>query len=97
MRNASNTNFSTLSLALTLLLDEINACPTTLCGFNFQSVDTQLFKSIKEYVSKRLFKRECCCNVSMTQLVGQYIIICRGQGSNPGHPTYSSYKLNSSH
>ena len=84
-RNASNTHSSTFSLALICLLDEINVCPTTLCRFNFESVDTQLFKSIKEYVSKRLFKRECCCNVSITQLVGQCIIICRGQGSNPEH------------
>ena len=30
-----------LSLTLTLLLDEIHACPTTLCGFYFQSVHSQ--------------------------------------------------------
>ena len=48
MRNANNTHFSILSLATTLLLDEINACPTTLCGFNFQSVDPQSFKRIRE-------------------------------------------------
>jgi len=35
--------------------------------------------------------------VSITQLVGQCIIICRGRGSNPGHPTYSLYKVNSIH
>ena len=44
----SNTHFSTFSLALTCLFDEINIYPTTLYGFNFQNVDTQLFKSIKE-------------------------------------------------
>jgi len=41
MINANNTHFSTLSLALTLLLDEINVYPTTLCVLNFQSVDPQ--------------------------------------------------------
>jgi len=50
MRNDSNTHFSTLSLAVTLLLDEINACLTTLCGFNFQSVDPNWFKSLIEWV-----------------------------------------------
>jgi hypothetical protein len=40
-RNASNIHFSILSLVLTHLLDEINVCPTTLCMFNFQSVDQQ--------------------------------------------------------
>jgi len=30
--------------------------------------------------------------VSITQLVGQCIIICKGRSSNPGHPTYSPYK-----
>jgi len=34
MRNVSNTHFSILSLAITLLLDEINTYPTTLCEFN---------------------------------------------------------------
>jgi len=35
---------------------------------------------------------------SLTQLVGQCIIIIRrGRGSNAGHPTYLSYKVNSSH
>jgi len=32
------TLFSTPSLTLTFLLDEINACPTTLSGVHFQSV-----------------------------------------------------------
>jgi len=62
-RNASNTLFwtlsLTLSLTLTLLLDEIHACPTTLCGFYFQSVHSQWFKPIKEWVLERVFKREC--------------------------------------
>jgi len=35
MRNASNTHFSILSLALTGLLNEVNVCLTTLYGFNF--------------------------------------------------------------
>jgi len=35
--------------------------------------------------------------VSIAQLVGQCIIICRGRGSNPRHPTYSPYKVNFSH
>jgi len=39
MRNASNTHFLTLFLALTHLLDKINVCPTILWGFNFQSID----------------------------------------------------------
>jgi len=33
--------------------------------------------------------------VTIAQLVGQYIIIYSGRGSNPGHPTYSPYKMNS--
>lgn len=37
------------------------------------------------------------CPVSIAQLVGQCIIICRGRSSNPRHPTYSPYKVNSSH
>jgi len=48
MRNASNTHFLTLSLALTYLLDEMNVCPAILWGFNFQSVDPQWFKPIRE-------------------------------------------------
>jgi len=35
--------------------------------------------------------------VSIAQLVGQCIIIGRGRGSNPGHSTYSPYKVNSNH
>jgi hypothetical protein len=34
-RNTKNTLFSTLSLILTLLLDEINVDPTALCGTHF--------------------------------------------------------------
>jgi hypothetical protein len=30
--------------------------------------------------------------VSIAQLAGTCIVICRGQGSNPGHPTYSPWK-----
>jgi len=33
-----DTLFSTLSLTLTLLLDEINVCPTILSGTHFQNV-----------------------------------------------------------
>ena len=33
------------------------------------------------------------CLVSIAQFVGQCTIICRGRSSNPGHPTYSSYKV----
>jgi len=47
-KKTSNTHFLTLSLAFTFLLDEINICLTTLCGFNFQSVDSQQFKPIKK-------------------------------------------------
>jgi len=39
---------ATLSLTLTLLLDIINVHPTTLCGFNFQSEDSQCFKPIRK-------------------------------------------------
>ena len=39
--NASDIHFSTSPLVLDLLLDEINVCPTTLCGFNFQIIDLQ--------------------------------------------------------
>jgi len=28
-------------------------------------------------------------SLSITQLVGTCIVICRGRSSNPGHPTYS--------
>jgi len=48
---------ATLSLALTLLLDGINVCTTTLCGFYFQSVDPQWFKPIREWVLKSVQKR----------------------------------------
>ena len=41
-RNASNTLFSTLSQTLTILLGEINVCPTTLSGFYFQNVGPTL-------------------------------------------------------
>jgi len=41
-RNASNTLFSTLSQTLTILLGEINACPTTLSEFHFQNVGLTL-------------------------------------------------------
>jgi len=37
------------------------------------------------------------CPVSITQLIGQCIIICRDQGSKSGHLTYSPYKVNSNH
>ena len=37
------------------------------------------------------------CPVNIAQLVGRYIIICRGRSSNSRHPTYSLYKVNSSH
>ena len=37
-----------------------------------------------------------CCPLSIAQLV-QCIAICRGRSSNLGHPTYSPYKVNSSH
>jgi hypothetical protein len=30
-----------------------------------------------------------CVLASITQLAGIYIVICRGRGSNPRHPTYS--------
>ena len=36
-------------------------------------------------------------NLSLTQLVGQCIIICRGRSSNLGHPTSLPYKVNFSH
>jgi len=52
--NVSNTHFSTLFLTLTYLFDEINECATTLWGFNFQSVNPQWFKPIREWVIKRV-------------------------------------------
>jgi hypothetical protein len=50
----------TLSLALTLLLGEINVCPTTLCGFHFQSIGPILISlnkrvNARESVQKRVF------------------------------------------
>jgi len=50
---------ATLSLALTLLLGEINVCPTTLCGFHFQSVCPTLILpdkrvSVRENAQKRV-------------------------------------------
>jgi len=41
-RNANNTLFLTLSQTFTILLDEINVCPTTLSGFHFQNVGPTL-------------------------------------------------------
>jgi len=52
-------------------------------------VNTFHFAMLIEYIKYR--------HVSIAQLVGQCIIICRDRGSNLGHPTYSSYKVNFSH
>ena len=57
-RSGSNTLFWTLSLVLTLLLDEINVCLTTLCWFHFQSVGPTLILpnkrvSVRENAQKR--------------------------------------------
>jgi hypothetical protein len=62
-RNTNNTHFSTLSPALTHLLDEINVCSNNLWGFNFQSVDPHWFKSLREgfgFSIRKVFKREYC-------------------------------------
>jgi len=42
MKNVNNTLFSTLSQTLTILLGEINVCPTTLSGFHFQNIGSTL-------------------------------------------------------
>jgi len=57
--NASNTLFWALSLALTLLLGKIIVCPTTICGFHFQSVGPTLISpnkrvSARESAQKRV-------------------------------------------
>jgi len=48
---------------------------------------------VKNFTNRNYVLESC----EHTQLVRQYIIICRGPGSNPGHPTYSPYKVNSNH
>ena len=62
-RNASNTLFWALSLAVTLLLGEINVCPTTLCGFHFQSICLTLILPNKK-VSARESSKESVANIS---------------------------------
>jgi len=57
--NASNTLFCALSLALTLLLGKIIVCPTTICGFHFQSAGPTLISpnkkvSTRESAQKRV-------------------------------------------
>jgi len=73
-RNASNTHFSTLPLTLIHLLDEIIVCPTTLLGFNFQSVDPQWFKPIREWILERVFKRECCKHYSYNETINHHVL-----------------------
>jgi len=48
------------SLWHSLLLDEINVCPTTLCEFCFQCADPQWFKPIRKRVLEGMFKRKYC-------------------------------------
>jgi len=42
-----------------------------------------------EFSSMRVNKFSSLVPVSIAQLAGTCIIICRGQSSNPEHPTYS--------
>jgi len=53
LNNASNTLFWALSVALSFLLGKIIVCPTTICGFHFQSVGPTLISS-----NKRVSARE---------------------------------------
>lgn len=48
-----NALFSILHLTFTLLLDEINVCLTTLCGFHFQSVGPTLFLPNKKVNARK--------------------------------------------